>query len=269
MPRAITVCALVLAVPLATQAGGPAMVDESLVRLKVQAARAPRPALRYQLLPELSEMEPGNAVLGYLKCFAEQGTFFSSAEEEKRGKWLEMPFKDLPLKEVRAAANRIRPQIDYAARLNHADWQALLPLREQGYRLPIPEVQQIRSLAVVLLVRFRADVAERNFDDALFTAKTLLALARHMGEHPTLIGDLIGIAFINLTGCLLAVEADLIVQRFARQREKSGGLIIVLGFSDPLPYRPFHRGLYPWSRFPCGTNLPARDAISSWSACGR
>jgi hypothetical protein len=43
-------------------------------------------------------------------------------------------------------------------------------------------------------VRFRAEIALHRFDDALRTAKTMFALARHMAEHPTLVADLIGMA---------------------------------------------------------------------------
>ncbi len=58
----------------------------------------------------------------------------------------------------------------------------------------LPEVQQIRSLARALQVRFRAEIAQARFDDAIRTAKTMFAISRHLGEHPTLIGDLVGMA---------------------------------------------------------------------------
>jgi hypothetical protein len=203
MIRALPVCALLLALPLLARAGEPSAAKETIIRLKVPAAAAPRPALRYPLLPEMSELEPGNAILGYTKCFMEQGNFFSSQEEKKREKWLEMPLKDLPLDELRAAGIRKESSLfrraDHAARLEHADWQTLLPLRGEGYSLLIPEVAQSRSLARVLALRLRVDVADRDFDDAFVTTRTLLAMARHLGEHPTLIGELVGISFVNLT----------------------------------------------------------------------
>ena len=43
-------------------------------------------------------------------------------------------------------------------------------------------------------MRFRAEVALGRFDDAIRTAKTMFAMSRHLGEHPTLIGNLVGIA---------------------------------------------------------------------------
>ena len=52
----------------------------------------------------------------------------------------------------------------------------------------------MRVLAAALKVRFRGEIADRRFDDALVTAKTMFALSRHLGEHPTVVGDLVGVA---------------------------------------------------------------------------
>ena len=52
-------------------------------------------------------------------------------------------------------------------------------------------------LAGALKVRFRAEVALGRFDDAIRTAKTMFAMSRHLGEHPTLIGNLVGIVVAN------------------------------------------------------------------------
>ena len=46
-------------------------------------------------------------------------------------------------------------------------------------------------------VRFRVAVAEKRFDDGVRTAKTMFALARHLGKHPTLIGNLVGMGVGN------------------------------------------------------------------------
>ena len=59
-------------------------------------------------------------------------------------------------------------------------------------------MQQIRSLARALQVRFRAEIAQGRFDDAIRTAKTMFAMSRHLGEHPTLIGDLVGMAIASM-----------------------------------------------------------------------
>src|SRR5262249_36226758 len=117
---------------------------------------------------------------------------------DERDKLLEMPLQELAKRKVSHYGGHALKQADYAARLEHADWQTLSKLRSDGFNLLIPEVAQLRTLAAALKVRFRAEVAEGPFDDALVTAKTLFALARHLGEHPTLIGDLVGMAIARI-----------------------------------------------------------------------
>jgi hypothetical protein len=186
---------LVLLLAVVGRADDPAEPQETVIRLTVSAVGEHKPALYHQLLPELKEMNPGNPVLGYLKCFMEQDGFFGRKDVvDQREKYLEMPLKDLPVAELRGYGGIALTRADEAARLTDVDWQTLLPLRRDGISLLVPEVQKLRSLANALQVRMRGEVADRRFDDALVTAKTLLALSRHVGEHPTLIGGLVGLA---------------------------------------------------------------------------
>src|SRR5438445_12752324 len=68
------------------------------VHLSVRPMAAPQPALRYQLLPELRELNPGNAAHNYLKCFMEQRRFFYSKEAvADRCRYLALPLAELPL----------------------------------------------------------------------------------------------------------------------------------------------------------------------------
>jgi hypothetical protein len=174
---------LTLLLPIAMAAFSPASraapqitPAETLIRLNVQPMAAPKPALRYLLLPELKELTPGNPIPGYLRCFMEQDL---SADMEV----------------LRAAALR---QADRAARMDKPDWQILLKVKTDGISLPIPDVQKLRGLALRLQERFRSEIAEGRFDNALVTAKTMFAMSRHMGEHPSPVGDLVGLAIAQL-----------------------------------------------------------------------
>jgi hypothetical protein len=149
---------------------------ETLIRLNVQPMAAPKPALRYLLLPDLKEMTPGNPIPGYLKCFMDQDL---GAEREVLGR----------------AALR---QADRAARMDKPDWQILPKLKSDGFGLLLPDLQKFRGVAAGLQERFRSEIALGHFDDALVTAKTMFAMSRHMGEHPTLIGELVGMALASI-----------------------------------------------------------------------
>lgn len=177
MGRAICLYAALLAWPLYAAAEQPAANVEMLIRLNVEATPAPKPALRYLLLPELKEMQPGNPIPNYLRCFFDQD--FTTATDS-----------------LSAAALR---QADRAARMDKPDWQILLKAKTDGIGLLLPDVQKLRALAAALQERFHTEVAQHRFDDALRTAKTMFAMSRHMGDHPTLIGGLVAVAIATIT----------------------------------------------------------------------
>ncbi len=173
------VAILTIVLPLAQP---PAKADpspETLIKLTVDPTPAPKPALRYLLLPDLRELTPGNPIPNYMKVVLDQD---STAPEGSPGT---------------LGPGALR-QADRAARMDKPDWQLLPKLRTDGFNLLLPDLQKMRQLAAELQRRFRDEVAQRRFDDALVTAKTMFALARHMGEHPTLIGTLVAIAIAQV-----------------------------------------------------------------------
>jgi len=182
---------------LATAAPGPG--NDRVVTLDVQSAPAPVPALKYQLLPEVAELNPGNAVPAYLKCFAEQHQFFFQKEAaEERERVLNGPLSDIKPGSLKDYGRYALRQADFAARLEYVDWNLLPQMRAEGYMLLLPEVQQLRTLASALAVRCRGQVADKDYDGAVHSLKTIFALARHMGEHPTIITGLVGVAIAQI-----------------------------------------------------------------------
>lgn len=168
---------------------------ETLVRLSVAPAAEPEPALKYLLLPELKEMNPGNPIHHYLKCALEEYHFLFDKEQfDRRETLLAMPLKALPVGELREFGHSALSRLDKAARLDSPDWQILLKIKADGIGTLLPDVQQMRSLGRALAVRLRGEVAIGDFDAAVVSLKTMFAMSRHMGEHPTLIGDLVGFA---------------------------------------------------------------------------
>jgi len=128
----------------------------------------------------------------------QQKFFYDKDAFERRKTLLSMPLKQLPAQELQEYGGLALAQADWAARLDHPDWQVLLKLKTDGVSLLLPDVQQMRPLAIALKVRFRAEVALGRFDDAIRTAKTMFAMSRHLSEQPTLIGDLVGIAIASI-----------------------------------------------------------------------
>src|ERR1700686_119149 len=100
--------------------------EEPAVHLTVRPMAAPKPALKYQLLPELRELNPGNAAQNYLKCFMEQRSFFYSIQAvAERAHYQTMPLAELPADKLREDGGFPLRQADWAARLDTLDWQTL------------------------------------------------------------------------------------------------------------------------------------------------
>jgi hypothetical protein len=177
-----------------------ALSAEAAVRLHVRAMPAPKPALKYQLLPEVRELRHGNPAQDYLKCFAEQRNFFFGKESvAQRERYLSMPLSELPAKELREYGRNALWQADWAARMDSLDWEATQRVQTDGLDVAVPEVAPMRLLATALQVRFRGQVAGRYYDDAIRTAKTMFALGRHLGEHPTPAANLVGLSVAQMT----------------------------------------------------------------------
>jgi len=177
----------------------PAQEGETKVRFDVKPLAAPRPSLKYQLLPSVDEIETGTALQLYLKCFMEQNAFYhDKAAVADREKWQTCALKDLPLDKVRNYGGGSLRYADQAARMSHLDWQIIGDIRKNGAFTLLPEVQKMRSLATALKVRLRGEIAERRFDAAAGTVKTMFKLGSQLGDHPSLIGNLVGIAVVSL-----------------------------------------------------------------------
>jgi hypothetical protein len=172
-----------------------ARAEEATVRLGVQPMPAPKPALKYQLLPELAEQKPGNPAQNYLKCFMEQRNFFYGKDAvAERASYLSLPLAELPADKLRDYGRTALRQADWAARLDALDWQVTQRAQVEGLDGSLTDMEPLRVLAAALQVRFRGQVAGGHFDDALGTAKTMLALARHLGEYPADAANLVGLS---------------------------------------------------------------------------
>jgi hypothetical protein len=197
MNRVLLVAVALAVFPLGARAEGPTL------QLLVHPMLAPKPALKYQLLPELRELSPGNAAHDYLKCFMEQRPFFYGKEAvADRARYQAMPLGELPLEKLRDYGGNALRQADWAARLDALDWQDLHGTQEGDLGQLPPEAGPLQVLGAALQVRLRAEVAGGRFDDAIRTAQTMFALSRHLGEHPSEVANLVGlwVAHLALNG---------------------------------------------------------------------
>src|SRR5947209_14908157 len=134
-----------------------------------------------------------------IRCFMERHNFFFGKQStDDRARYASLPLGKLPLQELKDYGASALREADWGARLDTPDWQVLQRVQESGFDLVLPELRPLTVLGTALQVRFRGEIAERRFDDAVRTAKTMLALARHLGENPAEAATLVGLSIAHM-----------------------------------------------------------------------
>jgi hypothetical protein len=174
------------------------------IRLVVSPAAAPKPSMKYRLMPDRRDLTPGNAATLYYRAmasFVENSQLLKEIREQYWSDWLVTPVKDLPMDQVGEKlryARHLLHEVELGGRCKDCDWQ--IEDRPEGIGLVLPEVQGFRNVATVLAVRARYEIAQGKWDEAARTLQIGYAAGRHMGKGPTLIHVLIGGAIARLMG---------------------------------------------------------------------
>jgi hypothetical protein len=170
-----------------------------VVRLTVRPAAASTPALRYHLLPELRETQPGNAALLYYRSFAPEWATYTRPKIAEKLAGLDLKPGQKPPAEFRWVLDaRFLEDVDRGARRAYCDWEMTERLREQGIAMLLPDMQSMRQIARVLQLRARFEIFDAKPEQARHTLQTGLMLGRHVSEGPTLIQSLVGVAITTI-----------------------------------------------------------------------
>lgn len=165
-------------------------------------ADLPKPSMKHRLLPDRRDLVHGNAAALYYRAmasFVENRFLLMDLNEQHWDRWMNTPVDELPKDEVRTKVNQTRNLIrefEEGARQRQCDWN--LDNRSEGFLLLIPEVQGMRRIGTVLAVRAKLAMAEGRLDDALASLRIGFALGHHLGDSPTFIHTLVGLAIAQI-----------------------------------------------------------------------
>jgi hypothetical protein len=171
-------------------------------RLTLSPEAFPKQSMKYRLLPDSHDLEPGNAATLYyrtLAMFFENRNLLEDLHQDQWSKWLGGPLDDLKKNDVGgklAQYNQFLREAALAARCRSCDWQT--SNRPEGIGLLLPDVQGYRNLANVLAVRARYDIANNRPTEAVPTLQSGFALAHNLGEGSFVIRIFVGAAVANM-----------------------------------------------------------------------
>lgn len=171
----------------------------------IRPAAEPVPALKYRIVPERRELIPGNAAIFYHRAillFSSRklsppaptpGQKAPTSVEETIYHWSTVPFREIPLDEARAVLASFATtlhEVDLGAIRQTCDWE--FEHRKEGIALLLPEIQEMRALALLVNLRARVALLDGKIDEAMHWLQVGFAMSRHTSQGPTLIQALVG-----------------------------------------------------------------------------
>jgi hypothetical protein len=164
--------------------------------LRISKAHDSVPALGNRLLPLESELTPGDAAPIYLRLASGLTPDAWSNLQSKPKAWLKLPLEEFPAKEAAAFLNEWRgklAQLDYGAHRETCTWHySLIEERDHISDLELADAQSMRDWSMLLALRARVAISDRQFAIAARAIETGMAFSLHVGDGPFFINALIG-----------------------------------------------------------------------------
>ncbi|MFQ5735136.1 MAG: hypothetical protein ACE5KM_24645, partial [Planctomycetaceae bacterium] len=175
-------------------------------KLTVSPAAEPEPALKYALLPRFEDLKPGNSTPFYYRAILsikDRPKDPLKPFHDNYDTWMNGPPSQMPRDEVRKFLRGFRNvfhELKIATHREKTDWAWRLKdvTGIQAIAFLLPEVQEARQVARLLILRIRLAIAERRYDDAIASFQMGYQLARDVAEPPTLINDLVGVSIAQM-----------------------------------------------------------------------
>ena len=170
------------------------------VTLAISPARIGAGAMTLALLPKAEDLTAGDGATFYDKAVQ---AWPSDLQRGQVTYWSREPIRNLPLDqaEAQAAVQEAQASLDLierVARCKSCNWPPFVP-----GTMPA-NLSEYRLLTDLLCLKARVELLQSQYDKAAGTIGTGLAMSKHVGEAPTIIQDMTGVAMA--TQALRTVE---------------------------------------------------------------
>ena len=159
-----------------------------VVSLVLEPSRLDAAQKGYTLLPKAQELTDGDGASFYGKAAQSLPT---SRGPKELVDWTRTPLRDLPQAQVQAVLQQAKASLDLVGqgvKCKGCNWPPFVP-----GTMPA-NLTEYRQLTFLLCLKARLQIAQGQYDQAIETIGTGLAMAKHVGEAPTLVQGMTGIA---------------------------------------------------------------------------
>jgi len=180
MMKRILFCLIILLVVVAP-------IAARTVEMTLHAAKVSPPTKQYTLLPKADEQTDTDAAPLYEKALQ---FFPSDYQMEEVEQWLKTPPDKLPFNQVQSVLQQLEPILKLhkqAAKCKHCDW----PYWDEDDFTE--NSRKHRRLVYFHALKVRLLIAQSRYDEAIGSAQTGFAMAKHLGQGSELVHGLFGI----------------------------------------------------------------------------
>jgi hypothetical protein len=121
-------------------------------------------------------------------------SFPEDYDREQIEQWLKIPLDKLPHQQVQSALQQFKTTtqlIEQAAKCKYCNWPYVEEDEEDAL---LENLKKYRRFVFILELQARLQIAQRQYDKALDTIQTGLAMAKHLGNSLNLIQGMVGVA---------------------------------------------------------------------------
>lgn len=177
--------------------------DIGPVEITIYPAKAGELEKKYQLMVKPEDQIDGDAVPLYEQAVKLIPKDFN--QEQIRG-WLKLPLGQFPQQQAEETLQKYLEPLKLvvrATRSKECNWPEWKPGDQ------IDNLTEYRKLAFILELWARLEISRGSYEGATIAIRTGLGMARHLGEGPTIIQGLVGMA----VGGIMCRELEQLVQR--------------------------------------------------------
>ncbi len=189
---------------------------QRIVRMTVEPAAEPVPAMKYTLLPTEPDQIGGDAMTLYYVIMDRVANIRgeNNKSDDRIDQWLDTAPSDLPKEQVGALLkdyDNVFRVLDLATRQSDCQWN--FQVKRLGFDTELPALSRWQYFARVLALRSRLQIAQGHYDDAIHSLRMGLAMAKDAAEGPTFIQKLVGMAMVSRQDlrqieCLIAAHGS-------------------------------------------------------------
>ena len=185
--------------------------------IKVTAKTPSTIRFNHPLRYDYREQVHGNAALGYHRAITIRRQSIGDAKQDgeeinKLHELCQKPLQEIPALSLRNYLEKLAPvfrELEAAAKKSTCDWELENRIDEEGIAVLFPEIQSMRELAAILKFRCHLHLIEGKTLEALHDIRIGFTMAVHVGNGPSLIQSLVGIAIFMI----FSNELDLLLQQ--------------------------------------------------------